>query len=140
MTQGVVIEKQEKQKICANIIAYLSEAYGRTFYGACQNAGVSQREAYTWRDEDSAFDKAVDAARKVGRENATDVAESIIMVSLNNKSVKTAKWFLETAGKGRGYAKKLETVVTEGPETTVDENCTDEQAAAAYAEKMRRRE
>lgn len=141
MTQGVIIQKEEREEMCAKIVAYLSEAYGRTMYAACAYAGVSQTEAYTWRDEDPTFDNAVTKARKIGRENAKDKAESIIMLALNNKSVKTAKWFLERAAKDRDYSARTEHTGPGGtplhPTGPALAEATDEDAQRVWSEDAR---
>jgi len=37
-----------------------------------------------------------------------DKAESVILTSLNEGDIQTAKWFLQTIGKNRGYSEKQE--------------------------------
>jgi hypothetical protein len=144
MTQGVLIESEEREEIKRKIIAYLSEAYGRTMYGACAAAGISTSEAYRWRDGDDVFKADIKKAREIGAENATDVAESVIMLALQAKDKKTARWFLETRGKGRGYVKQTQ-LTGAGNAPLIPQRTdpatypTDEEALAAALERLRHR-
>lgn len=138
---GVRRSEEEVEEIKRKVTLYLSEGVGRTFYGACQSAGVGISEAYTWRDEDSKFEQAVKSARRMGRESAKDIAESIIMGALNNKSVKTAKWFLTMTGKDRDYSQRTELTGKGGsalhPTNPAPPAATDEEALGVWSEDAR---
>lgn len=109
MTAGVKYAPEEVDAFKQKILDFLNGGYGRVFYAACQYAGVPTSTAYEWRKEDEPFDKAVDAARRLGMENAIDVAENGSLKLLQAEDPKHIRWFLETKGKGRGYAKRVET-------------------------------
>lgn len=139
---GVTRSGEEIEGLKLKILDYLSQGYGRTFYGACQNCQVGTSEAYKWRKEDEGFEKGVTEARHIGMENAMDVAENGSMKLLMGEDGKHIRWFLETKGKGRGYVKRVEQTGKDGsslhPMSEPVPKATEEEGLAAINEMVRR--
>ena len=115
MVQGVKIKKDEKDEICKKIVELLSSGMGKTFYGVVQEVNrVSITEAYEWRKEDPEFDKAIDAARRLGTESMIDLAESKLFKNIHEGDMKSVRFFLERKGKIRGYAARTELTGADG--------------------------
>lgn len=131
--QGVELTSDEIAAAKARILQHLRDGYGRTFYGGCQLAAVSTQTAYIWKREDEDFAKAVDEARRIGQENALDLAENGIMKLLKLEDQKTLRWFLDRKGKTRGYIPKLETTLDDRRTPKIAEDATEEQLADAMA-------
>ena len=55
-----------------------------------------------------------------------DKAENIILESLDNKDIQTAKWYLQTIGKQRGYVEKIDINQTGDVNITISLETTDE--------------
>lgn len=132
--QGVARTSEEIDILKSKIISYLESGYGRTFYGACQAAGLNTTaEAYHWRKEDAEFEKLIKEARFRGTENALDVAENGVMKALQGEDHKMIRWFLDRRGVLRGYIPKLLSTVTDTRPKIADD-ATPEQLQEAMAE------
>lgn len=131
---GIARSVEEVDDLKSRILSYLESGYGRTFYGACQAAGLkSTSEAYNWRKEDAAFEKSIKEARIRGTENALDVAENGVMKALQGEDHKMIRWFLDRRGVLRGYIPKLLSTVTDTRPKIADD-ATPEQLQEAMAE------
>jgi len=115
MVQGVEIKSEEREEICQKIIEGLSGGMGETLYGVVQKMKrVSISEVYRWRKEDPEFDKAIDAARRLGTESMIDLAESKLFKNIHDGDMKSVRFFLERKGKIRGYAARTELTGADG--------------------------
>lgn len=132
--QGVARTIEEIDDLKSKILSYLEGGYGRTFYGACQSAGLAgTAEAYNWRKEDPDFEKSIKEARYRGGENALDVAENGVMKALSKEDMKTIRWFLDRRGALRGYIPKLLNTINDTRPKIADD-ATPEQLQEAMAE------
>lgn len=132
--EGVKRTVEEVDDLKSRIVMYLEAGYGRTFYGACQSAGLaSTSEAYKWRKADPDFEAAIKDARKLGGENALDVAENGVMKALQSEDHKMIRWFLDRRGGLRGYIPKLLNTITD-TRPKLAEDATPEQLQEAMAE------
>lgn len=132
--QGVARSPEELENLKSEIVSYLEGGYGRTFFGACQAAGLkSTAEAYSWRKEDPDFELAIKAARFLGSENALDVAENGVMKALQTEDHKMIRWFLDRRGGLRGYVPKLLSTITD-TRPKIAENASPEEIQEAMAE------
>ena len=111
MAQGIEPTSEELEELKAKVLEYLSGSYGRTLFGAGQQLGYkSPSSIYAWMDADPVFKDEVDKARKMGTENALDLAENGSMKLLQSEDPKHIRWFLDRKGAERGY--KQSTVFT----------------------------
>lgn len=139
MVQGVRIENEEKDQLKADILRLLQEGVGRTFYFAvrqarCEvsSATVSVSEAYEWRKEDKAFDKAVKEAVKQSHENGLDLAESQLIKKINQGETTPIIFYLKTKGRNRGYIERNELTGMNGaPLNTIPHGDTTEEEIQA---------
>lgn len=58
------------------------------------------------------FDEDTKQAYKNEKEKIKDLAESVVIESIQNKDVQTAKWYLGIQARERGYAEKVEVELT----------------------------
>lgn len=133
MVAGVLRSPEEVKDLKEKILEYLSGRYNATFMGACQSLGwKSPAEAYSWRNEDPVFDRAVIAARQASHENMLDMAENNTVDLLTRKDPKTTRWFLDRKGKTRGYIPKIESTIDDKRPKIADD-ATPEQLEEAMA-------
>lgn len=75
-----------------------------------KNLGCDWRTANKLINDNPEYKALIDAER----EATIDKAESIIIMALNETDIQTAKWYLQTIGKKRGYSEKFEITGADG--------------------------
>lgn len=66
-------------------------------------------------------------------ESVTDLAETTVIKAIRDGDVGTARWYLSTKGKNRGYGERLEVTGAEGKPIAIDAGITANDIAEALA-------
>lgn len=95
---SVVVKVAEKKRL---MVFHLTENKGNVAH-ACGKAGISRMTHYRWTREDPDYAQAADDIA----ESVVDYMESLLIkTTIDDKDLRTMRWFLERRGKDRGYGK-----------------------------------
>ena len=114
MTSGVKRSLEEIAAYKAQILEYLGETPGGTFFGACAKLKVGYSTGNVWLKDDPDWRAEIDVARKMADAVGGDFAEGKLMNCIQQGEFPAIKYYLGTKHKNRGYVERQEQTGAEG--------------------------